>query len=124
MYSSGNTNTHTRSTKCQYSPAISTSSAVHLPPRKPIPKGAYGTSFWVMVLLDKYLFQRPTHRMLSMLRMTLDLDMGSFTQHTVEAMHLMPSGNTPIVRAAPGPPEPKPVSPARPRPGLREPVPG
>lgn len=34
------------------------------PPAKLIPKGKYSVSVWVMVLLDKFLFQRPTHRLL------------------------------------------------------------
>lgn len=44
-------------------------------PRVPklIPKGAYGISFWSLVLLDKFLFQRPTHRLLSFLRLAVGL---------------------------------------------------
>lgn len=37
-------------------------------PAKLIPKGGYGISFWVHVLLGKFLYQRPTYRMLTELR--------------------------------------------------------
>lgn len=33
-------------------------------PAKLIPKGKFGVSVWVVVLLDKFYFQRPTHRLL------------------------------------------------------------
>jgi len=33
-------------------------------PAKLIPKGRLGLSVWVMILIDKYLFQRPTYRLL------------------------------------------------------------
>jgi transposase len=42
-------------------------------------KGAYGISFWVMVLIDKFLFQRPTHRLLEDLRLTLGFDVSQGT---------------------------------------------
>lgn len=48
-------------------------------PPKLIPKGAYGISFWVFVLLDKFLFQRPTYRLLTDLRLTLGLDVSQGT---------------------------------------------
>jgi transposase len=37
------------------------------PPPKLIPKGNYGISIWVQVLLDKYAFYRPTERLLGQL---------------------------------------------------------
>ena len=43
------------------------------PADKLIPKGAYGISFWVLVLIDKYLFQRPTQRLLAFLRLYVGL---------------------------------------------------
>lgn len=42
-------------------------------PSKLIPKGAYGVSFWSLALLDKFLFQRPTYRLLTFLALTLGL---------------------------------------------------
>ncbi len=44
------------------------------PPPRLIPRGLLGVSIWVTVLLDKYLFYRPTYRLLDDLR-TLDLDL-------------------------------------------------
>jgi transposase len=35
------------------------------PPPKLLPKGLLGVSIWVTVLLDKYLFYRPTERLLA-----------------------------------------------------------
>ncbi len=35
------------------------------PPPKLIPKGRYGISVWVQVLLDKFLFFRPSHRLIA-----------------------------------------------------------
>lgn len=49
------------------------------PEPKLIPKGAYGVSFWVLVLLDKFCFQRPLHRTLSMLRVSTGLDVSRGT---------------------------------------------
>ena len=43
------------------------------PAPKLIPKGAYGISFWILVLLDKFLFQRPSHRLLAFLRLSVGL---------------------------------------------------
>ncbi len=43
-------------------------------PAKLIPRGYLGVSVWVMLLLDKFLFQRPTYRLLMDLRLTLGLD--------------------------------------------------
>lgn len=50
-------------------------------PEKLIPKGSLHLSFWVMVLLDKFLFQRPTYRLLMDLRLTqgLDIPQGTVT---------------------------------------------
>ena len=50
-----------------------------VPPRL-IPKSPFGVSIWVHVLLDKYLFQRPTQRLLADWRSHgLDLAEGSLT---------------------------------------------
>lgn len=49
-------------------------------PPKVVPKGLFGVSFWVRLLLEKYLFQRPLHRILSMLRLEgLSLSQGTVT---------------------------------------------
>lgn len=48
------------------------------PPPRLIPKSPFGVSLWVHVLLDKYLFHRPTHRLLADWRSHgLDLAEGS-----------------------------------------------
>src|SRR5512135_791239 len=50
------------------------------PPAKVIPKSLLGVSVWVTVLLDKFLFYRPTYRMLEDLRTQgLDLSQGTLT---------------------------------------------
>jgi transposase len=50
------------------------------PPPKVIPKSHLGTSVWVTLLLDKYLFGRPTYRLLEDLRSHgLDLSLGTVT---------------------------------------------
>jgi len=50
------------------------------PPPRLIRKSPFGVSIWVAVLLDKYLFQRPTHRLLADWRSHgLDLAAGSVT---------------------------------------------
>jgi len=50
------------------------------PPPRLIPKSPFGVSLWVHVLLDKYLFQRPTQRLLADWRSHgLDLAEGSVT---------------------------------------------
>lgn len=47
---------------------------------KLIPKGRYGISLWVEILLDKYCFLRPTHRLLEALRTYgVDLSFGTVT---------------------------------------------
>jgi transposase len=61
---------------CDHLPGILTAAA----PPKLIPKGRYGISLWVTILLDKYCFQRPTHRLLDDLRTHgIDLPMGTVT---------------------------------------------
>lgn len=61
---------------CPNQPKIVTASAE----AKLIPKGAYGTSIWVASLLDKYLFQRPTHRFIEAMKTHgLELPQGSIT---------------------------------------------
>ena len=48
------------------------------PPPKLIPKGLYGTSLWVEILVDKFYGQRPTERLLESLQMQgLDLAAGT-----------------------------------------------
>jgi len=49
-----------RACKCPSQAAIVTAPA----PDKLIPRGRFGVSFWARVLLDKYRWQRPTHRLL------------------------------------------------------------
>jgi transposase len=50
------------------------------PPPRVIPKSILGVSIWVTVLLDKYLFYRPTYRLLEDLRSHgLDLSLGTLT---------------------------------------------
>ena len=51
------------------------------PPPKLIPKGRYGLSVWVEILLDKYLSYRPTERLLAAWRLLgLDLAPGTVTE--------------------------------------------
>ena len=49
---------------CDHLPAIITAP----PAPKLIPKSSLGISIWITVLLDKYLYQHPTHRLLAQLR--------------------------------------------------------
>jgi transposase len=50
------------------------------PPAKVIPKSRFGVSVWVTILLDKYLFYRPTYRLLEDLSTQgLDLSQGTLT---------------------------------------------
>ena len=50
------------------------------PPPKLIPKGRYGISVWVEILLDKYFSYRPTERLLASWRLLgLDLAPGTVT---------------------------------------------
>jgi transposase len=49
-------------------------------PAKLIPKGAYGDSIWVQVVLDKFLFYRPTSRLLASFRLLgLNISQGTIT---------------------------------------------
>jgi transposase len=51
------------------------------PPPRLIPKSPFGISLWVLVLLDKYQFYRPTYRLLQDLRSHgLDLSPGGLTE--------------------------------------------
>jgi transposase len=51
-----------------------------LPAPRLIPKSILGVSIWVTILLDKYLFHRPTYRLLADLRtQDLDLSLGTVT---------------------------------------------
>ena len=50
------------------------------PAPRVIPKSKIGVSLWVLILMDKYLFHRPTYRLLESLRLhDLDLSLGSIT---------------------------------------------
>jgi transposase len=61
---------------CPANPGILTAPG----PAKLIPKSLFGVSLWVEVLLDKYLFYRPTYRLLADLQSHgLDLSQGSLT---------------------------------------------
>jgi len=64
-----------RTCQCPGTPAIVTAPV----PVKLISKGSLHLSFWVMVLLDKFLFQRPTYRLLMDLRLTQGLDIAQGT---------------------------------------------
>jgi len=55
--------------QCPVQPGIVTAPG----PAKLIAKGSLGISVWVAALIDKYLFQRPTYRWLSDLRLTQGL---------------------------------------------------
>jgi|ETNmetMinimDraft_26_1059896.scaffolds.fasta_scaffold06618_1 transposase len=49
-------------------------------PAKLIPKGAYGDSVWIEVLMDKFLFYRPTSRLLESFHwLGLDISQGTIT---------------------------------------------
>jgi transposase len=48
-------------------------------PAKLIPKGSLHLLSWVTLLLDKFLYQRPTHRFLAELRQTLNLNIAQGT---------------------------------------------
>jgi transposase len=62
---------------CAKHPGIVTAPA----PAKVIPKSLLGTSVWVEVLLDKYLFYRPTYRLLADWQtLGLDLSLGTVTE--------------------------------------------
>lgn len=50
--------------RCPAQPGIVTAAG----PPKLIPKGSLGVSVWTLILIDKFLFQRPTYRLLADLR--------------------------------------------------------
>ena len=54
------------SCRCPAQPGIVTAPG----PAKLIPKGSLGISVWVMILIDKFVFQRPPYRWLADLRLT------------------------------------------------------
>jgi len=61
---------------CDHLPRILTAPG----PPKLIPKGLYGVSLWVTILLDKYCFLRPTNRLLEDLKTHgLELSLGTVT---------------------------------------------
>lgn len=60
---------YTPSCKCRVLPGI----VIAPGPAKLIPRGGYDISFWVRILLDKFLLQRPTERLLLELRLNLDV---------------------------------------------------
>jgi transposase len=63
--------------KCGNHPGIVTAPA----PAKIIPKSLLGVSIWVEILLDKYLFYRPTYRFLADWQtLELDLSLGTVTE--------------------------------------------
>jgi transposase len=66
-----------RTCTCEKLPKIITAPIVP----KLIPKGSFGISFWVTVLLGKFLFQSPLYRILTELRINhnLDVSQGSIT---------------------------------------------
>lgn len=65
-----------RACRCEGIPRILTAPV----PPKLIPKGKFSTEFWVRVLLEKYLFQRPLYRTLKMLELEgLPLSQGTLT---------------------------------------------
>ena len=65
-----------RSCSCQGGSGIVTAPA----PAKLIPKGMFSVGFWVRLLMEKYLLQRPLHRVLQMLALEgLDLSQGTLT---------------------------------------------
>jgi len=68
---------YVRTCQCPGQPRIITAPA----PPKLIPKGCLGVSVWVMLLVDKFMFQRPTYRLLADLRLTcgLAISMGTVT---------------------------------------------
>jgi transposase len=64
-----------RRCRCPGQPGVITAPA----PGKLIRKGSLGVSVWVLVLLDKFLFQRPTYRLLLDLRLSYGLDIAQGT---------------------------------------------
>lgn len=81
-----------RACTCEGLPRIITAP----PPPKLIAKGILGISVWVTVLLDKFLFLRPTHRLLADLKTHgLDLTAGTLTDGLQTLMPFF----TPIYKA-------------------------
>jgi transposase len=66
---------YSRACDCDRVPAVVTAPV----PAKVIPKGMFAVSFWVHVILEKYLFQRPLNRVLA----TLELESLSLSQGTI-----------------------------------------
>ena len=64
-----------RTCQCPAQPGIVTAPG----PPKLIPKGALGVSVWVLILIDTFLFQRPTYRLLADLRWTHGLHIAQGT---------------------------------------------
>jgi len=68
--------TRYRSTcRCPAQPGIVTAAG----PPKLIPKGSLGVSVWTVILIDKFLFQRPTYRLLADLRWSHGLEIAQGT---------------------------------------------
>jgi transposase len=66
-----------RACECGNHPGIVTAAA----PAKIIPKSLLGVSIWVEIVLDKYLFYRPTYRLLADWQtLGLDLSLGTVTE--------------------------------------------
>jgi transposase len=66
---------HRRTCECPDLPLVITAP----PAPKLFPKGAYGISFWVHVVLEKFNLQRPLHRALTALRLGNGLDVSRGT---------------------------------------------
>jgi transposase len=67
---------YARTCQCEGTPRVVTAPV----PPKLIPKGKFSTQFWVRILLEKYLFQRPLYRTLKMLELEgLRLSQGTLT---------------------------------------------
>jgi len=66
---------YVRTCRCPGQPGIITAPV----PARLIPKGSLGVSVWVMLLIDTFLFQRPTYRLLADLRLTDELDIAQGT---------------------------------------------
>lgn len=65
-----------RACDCKEVPGIVTAPA----PMKMIPKGLFSSGFWAQVLLEKFLLQRPLHRILKRLRLEgLEISQGTLT---------------------------------------------
>lgn len=64
-----------RTCQCPQQPGIVTAAG----PPKLIPKGSLGVSVWALILIDKFLFQRPTYRLLADLRWTRGLEIAQGT---------------------------------------------